>query len=117
MFEQKIKAGILSGTLSFEAALTHVDAALAISPTCSLWIMRGRLIQLADVPGFALEDAEVSFLSARDLAPRDPEIALELGHFYDAVMRDRSKAKAFYREAIALGAGEEAKLSLADLGG
>ncbi len=112
----RIKSAILAGTLSFESALAEVDQALAAAPASALWLMRGRLIQLADSPAHDLADAEASFLAARALVPDDPQPALELGHFYDTVIRDRGKARAFYLEAIALGAGEEASLALADLG-
>ncbi len=112
----RIKSAILAGTLSFDSALAEVDLALEGAPSSALWLMRGRLIQLADSPAHDLADAESSFLNARALAPADPEPALALGNFYDTVVRDRGKARAFYLEAIALGAGEEASLALADLG-
>jgi hypothetical protein len=75
--------------------------------TAELQILIGHLIQLLEEPGrFRLADAETAYLRAFAIAPNDPEVLVSLGHFYDAVMDDPSRAKPFFESAAALGCSE-----------
>jgi hypothetical protein len=49
------------------------------------------------------------------LSPDDPEAHDELGHYYDALMSDRDRAEAFYRLALARGAGAACRQALDEL--
>jgi hypothetical protein len=112
---QAIRDQLRAGALSADAALPLVESLLSKSRTAELLILRGDLIQLSDAAPYELEDAARSYEEAARLEPENPEPLEELGHFFDAVVPDYQKARAYYLAALRCGAGEACAAALADL--
>ncbi len=113
--ETAIREALRQRRLSPDEALPLVQAELAVAETASLCVLRGVLIQLSDSGTETLDDARASFERATQLAPDDPEGYEELGHYFEAVMPDRERAEAFYRLALARGAGQACQEALDEL--
>jgi Flp pilus assembly protein TadD len=118
---QQYVAAILEEVLRDEkatpAALALLGEALARFPDdAMLWCLRGDVYQLGeDDDGAGYETAEVSYLKAAELDPRNPEPHESLGHLYDAIFDEPERAAECFRRAISLGAGESAREGLADV--
>src|SRR5262245_2081527 len=91
--ETEIRSGLKSGSLTPDVALPLVNAALRHDDVASLHVLRGILILLSDSADVELDDARKAFERAIEISPDRPEAYEELGHYFDAVMRDREKAK------------------------
>jgi hypothetical protein len=115
MNPDEIRRQVRSGALTADAALLLVEQALLESPTASVWVLRGDLIQLSETPSRPLADAADSYREAHRLDPESPEPLEALGHFFDAVIPDRAEAERCYRAAIAAGAGEGCARALKEL--
>ena len=77
----------------FDEALCAVNSDLETDrESVHLWVMRGNLIQLSNLPGLTLEDAEQSYLAALECFPDCVEAMEDLAHFYYAVVEDKHKA-------------------------
>jgi tetratricopeptide (TPR) repeat protein len=84
-----------------DEALALADGAVRAHPdSARLWCMRGDLIQLgsADIP-YSLEDALACYERAVSIDPGFAEGYEGIGHFYDAVMPNPSRARRAFREA------------------
>jgi tetratricopeptide (TPR) repeat protein len=91
-----------------DEALTLADESVHAYPdSAKLWCMRGDLIQLgsADIP-FTLEDALVCYERAVSIDPNFAEGHEEIGHFYDAVMPNPSRARRAFRKAAEIRRGQ-----------
>lgn len=69
--------------------------------------MRGDLIQLgsADVP-YSLEDALACYERAVSIDPNFAEGHEEIGHFYDAVIPNQTRARRAFRKAAEIRKGQ-----------
>ncbi len=109
----EIWSKVRSHQTSADEALERLDRLRATaSEDAKFWLLRGCLIQLADLTELSLDEARVSFERAAVLAPESPEPLEELGHFWFAVEDDAAKAVDYFRQALALGAGEETEAAL-----
>ncbi|MBM6582659.1 hypothetical protein ILT44_20865 [Microvirga sp. BT689] len=76
----------------FDAALALARDLLDRFPGCAaLWMLSGRLIQLAKNDDAPLDQILQCFENAAALAPHDPECSIEQGYFLYAV-QDRTEA-------------------------
>jgi tetratricopeptide (TPR) repeat protein len=69
--------------------------------------MRGNLIELgsADIP-YTFEDALACYERAVSIDPNFAEGYEEIGHFYDAVMPNPSRARRAFRKAVEIRKGQ-----------
>jgi len=89
-------------------AVALVDEAVRVYPdSAKLWCMRGDLIQLgsADI-SYSLEDALACYERAISIDPNFAEGHEGIGHFYDAVMQNPSRARSAFRQARMIRQGE-----------
>ena len=90
----------------FDAALALTRALLDRFPGCAaLWMLSGRLMQLARNDDGPLEQIFQCFENAAALAPHDPECSIELGYFLYSV-RDETEAGQEHFAAAAVKARE-----------
>ena len=111
----ELRRRLCAGEISPDQALLVVNDALMRNPSADWWVLRGQLIQLCESPGYELCMAAESFESAARLEPDNPAPLEELGRFYDAVMAQPDRARAYYEAAIARGAGKSCSEALANL--
>jgi len=88
------------GETSGEALALADEAVRTYPASAKLWCMRGDLIQLgsADIP-YSLEDALACYERAVSIDPNFAEGHEGIGHFYDAVMLNPSRARRAFPEA------------------
>jgi len=114
-FREHILSRVLRDETATPGTLALLDDALRLFPaSAALWCLRGDLVQLCD-DDTRLEEVVESYLKAAELDPRNPEPLESLGHFYDGVLDDPAAAEPYFRQAIALGAGESARDGLAEV--
>jgi hypothetical protein len=79
------------------ATLRRVDESLKREPECPYHLVKRAIaIQVQDdEPIYSLQDAEADLLGAHRRDPAHLEALEELAHFYDAVIPDSEKAKAY----------------------
>lgn len=76
------------------------EAVRTFPSSAKLWVMRGDLLQLADVQtGYTLEGSERSYRAAIKADPSFIEGYRELAYFLDVVMGKRRKAKRYFDKA------------------
>ncbi|MFN7943385.1 MAG: hypothetical protein U0X73_17465 [Thermoanaerobaculia bacterium] len=109
---EEVRRRLRAGELSDDQALLFANAAVRDQPSAGWWLLRGRLIQLSEGPGYQLEDAEASFQQAVLLEPGNPEPYEELGHYYD-IQLEPERARFYYRAALERGAGPDCAEALA----
>lgn len=103
-FIAAIRARWPSDTASDEPSVATIqladDAVRAFPSSAKLWVMRGDLLQLADVEtGYALLESERSYRIAIKVDPGCIEGYRELAYFLDVVMGKRRKAKRYFDKA------------------
>jgi Flp pilus assembly protein TadD len=116
-FIERIRTEVVRAGGATEIAFRLLDEALLHHPgSVALWCLRGDVLQLApDEEARTFDEAEASYLKAAALAPSDPEPIESLAHFYDNVLDDPLRAESYFRQAIALGAGDSAHEGLAQV--
>ena len=97
------------GETSADALALADEAVRAYPHSAKLWCMRGNLIELgpAGIP-YGLEDALACYERAVVIDPNFAEGHEEIGHFYDAVMPNPSRARRAFREAARVRQGQKA---------
>ena len=92
------------------------EAVAALPHSARLWCMRGDLIQVGtEEVRHTLDDARASYERALVLEPDNAEALECMGHFFDAIVPDSSKAEWYFLRSIDHGASKEAFVSLAEL--
>lgn len=113
--EEDIRRALKEERLSVDQALLRVRDLLSSGEARGLLVFQATLIQLSEVPGLTLQEAQRSLERAVALAPEHPEAYEELGHFFDAVVPDPQKAEKMFRMALQRGAGEACQRALDEL--
>jgi hypothetical protein len=110
----EVRRRLRAGELSEDQALLFANAAVQEQPSAAWWVLRGRLIQLSESPGYELEDAEKCFHQASLLEPGNPVPHEELGHYYEIQLQP-DRARFHYRAALERGAGPACAQALAEV--
>lgn len=84
------------------------EAVVAFPSSAKLWVMRGDLLQLADIEtGYALEESERCYRAAIKADSSFIEGYRELAYFLDVVMGERRKSKRYFDKARRLQSARE----------
>lgn len=94
----------------FDEALSRMDELGEDSLTPSLWVLRGRCIQLAEGTSFPLDEAKKSFQRALELDEHYLEAWIELGYYMLCVEDNAKEARAIFQNARRVLAGYEEEI-------
>ena len=106
----EISAAVRDRDHALPEEVREVASFAARNESSAAHAMVGDLIQLLDdTSEYELADAEVAYLRAIEIDPANGDAYASLGFFYDAVMDDPVRAKAYFEKAIDLGDTEAAE--------